>query len=126
EGVAPTVHAIAERAPGARVLIAVERFVVGSRAARSRAPGGGAAAQAVIAELVALVRELARERDAALAARSAATVKLWAADKRLAAAGWLRATEGMPHARDAARHALFAAVAAGVVPDPLSARACAR
>jgi len=55
--------------------------------------------------------------------RSAAAVKPWATDERLEAAGLLAATKGMRHAKDAARHALFAAVRDGGVPDPLSRKA---
>jgi hypothetical protein len=54
--------------------------------------------------------------------RSASEVKPWAMDERLDAAGLLSATKGMPHARDAARHALFTAVRDGGIPDPLSRR----
>jgi hypothetical protein len=53
-------------------------------------------------------------------------VKPWATDTRLAAAGLMEPTTGMRHARDAARHALFAAVKTYGLPDPLSARAGAR
>jgi hypothetical protein len=54
--------------------------------------------------------------------RPAAHVKPWATDERLEAAGLLEATKGMRHARDAARHALFAACKDGGIPDPLSKR----
>ena len=53
-------------------------------------------------------------------ARPAGTVKPWATDKRLAAAGLLEAAGSSPHIRDAGRHMLFTACQAGV-PDPLSA-----
>lgn len=57
--------------------------------------------------------------------RSAAQVKPWATDRRLAAAGLAQACHGMPHAADAARHALFAAVHDAGYPDPLRREAAA-
>jgi hypothetical protein len=53
-------------------------------------------------------------------ARTAAAVKPWATDRRLAAAGLLKRTTGMAHARDACRHALFSFVRDSGEPDPLS------
>lgn len=53
-------------------------------------------------------------------ARPAGTVKPWATDKRLEAAGLLRLAGTSPHIRDAGRHMLFSACQAGL-PDPLSA-----
>lgn len=48
----------------------------------------------------------------AVSVRPAGTVKTWATDSRLQAAGLLAATSGMPkHARDAGRHSLFTACA---------------
>jgi hypothetical protein len=107
------------REPGGLLpILAVEQFVVGPRASRSRTPSAGAATRDLIG---ALRREFA---DAAqLQQRPAAGVKPWATDTRLAAAGLLDTTRGMPHARDAARHALYAAVRNQLIPDPLSARA---
>jgi len=52
--------------------------------------------------------------------RTAAAVKPWASEKRLAAAGLLKRTVGMPHARSAAMHALFSHVRDSEAPDPLS------
>lgn len=54
---------------------------------------------------------------------NASRVKAWATDGRLLAAGLMEPTKGMPHARDAARHALFTAVHDGKCPDPYSRRA---
>lgn len=54
---------------------------------------------------------------------NASRVKAWATDGRLLAAGLMEPTRGMPHARDAARHALFTAVHDGKIPDPYSRRA---
>lgn len=96
------------------VVLAVERFVVGTRAARSRTAKAGATTRDLVGRLT--------RPDAAwrTVARSASEVKSWALDERLKAAGLLDATKEMRHARDAARHALFAAVADGGIPDPLS------
>lgn len=52
--------------------------------------------------------------------RNAGQVKPWATEARLEAAGLLQLCKGMRHARDAARHALYAAVHGGRLPDPLS------
>ena len=105
--------------PGCRrLIVAVERFVVGYRAARSRTPTAGATTRDLIGALHEATNGLAQMQQ-----RPAAAVKPWATDARLAAAGLLDATKGMPHARDAARHALFAAVHAHLMPDPLSKRA---
>ena len=56
----------------------------------------------------------------AVAARPAGTVKPWASDRRLIAAGLLKLAGTSPHIRDAGRHMLFSACQAGL-PDPLSA-----
>lgn len=58
-----------------------------------------------------------------VALNNASRVKTWATDGRLLAAGLMEPTRGMPHARDAARHALFTAVLEGKIPDPYSKRA---
>ncbi len=113
-------EALNRSAPAA---VAVERFIVGPRSARSSTPTGGAAAR----EVIELVRDWATSALLpAVYTRSAAEVKPWATDARLAAAGLLEPTIGMRHARDAARHALFCAVKAYSLPDPLSTRARAR
>lgn len=53
--------------------------------------------------------------------RPPALVKPWATDRRLEAAGLMSATAGMPaHARDAARHCLYAACHDLGLRDPLS------
>lgn len=95
--------------------LAVERFVVGPRAARSSTPVAGQ----ITRELIGL---LAGVPAAQHVQRSAAEVKPWATDRRLDAAGLLAPTKGMPHARDACRHALFSAVRDCGLPDPLSKR----
>jgi hypothetical protein len=56
-----------------------------------------------------------------VATRPPSLVKPWATDKRLAAAGLIEATSGMPaHARDGARHMLYAARHDCGLADPLS------
>lgn len=101
-------------------VLAVENFVVGPRAARSATPGAGALTR----ELVAALRTWAFEQDLPFFLATAAGVKPWATDDRLAATGvLLPLTTGMRHARDAGRHALFRAVKTYGLPDPLSAKA---
>lgn len=102
--------------------IALERFVVGPRAARSSTPAAGAATR----DMVGVVTGWASEHRVPLYARSAAEVKPWATDARLEAVGLLELTKGMRHARDAGRHALFCAVKDYGLPDPLSRKAGAR
>lgn len=97
------------------VRLAVEAFVVGTRATRSTHAQAGKITRALIAQLTGLF-------DTALS-WPAATVKPWATDHRLYAAGLIVPTAGMNHARDAARHALYAAVHQGLTVDPLSAKA---
>lgn len=103
---------------GKQPIVAVERFVAGYRASRSRTASAGATTRDLVGALYEAVRGVARFEQ-----RPAAAVKPWATDARLAAAGLLDPTRGMPHARDAARHALYAAVHAQLMPDPLSPRA---
>lgn len=104
---------------GSTIRLAVERFVVGSRAGRSRTASAGADTRKLVLEI---------DRWAGLHAltlpviRTATAVKPWATDARLAAAGLTLPTQGMRHARDAARHALFSAVKDHGLPDPLSKR----
>ena len=99
--------------------LAVEAFVVGPRAARSATPQAAAAARHIIGNLMAVAGRL----PVTWSLRTAAAVKPWATDKRLDAAGLLDDCKGIPHAKDACRHALYAAVHAGLLRDPLSAKA---
>jgi hypothetical protein len=98
-------------------VLAVERFVVGPRAARSSTAAAARLTRDMVGALVALGTALPAVR---VTVRSAAQVMLWATDCRLDRVGLLTATTGMPHARAAARHALYATVADCGVPDPLS------
>lgn len=108
---------LTDRSP---TMVAVEAFVVGHRAARSSTPHAGSVTRQAITE----VHRVSGFAGVPVLQRSAVQVKPWATDARLDAAGvdggLLEATKGMRHARDAARHALFAAVHDGGFPDPLS------
>ena len=101
---------------GHATLIAAEQFVVGQRAARSRNSAAGREAR----EILGVIVDLGARPYVTTVIRNAATVKPWATDKRLDAAGLLAPTAGMRHARDGARHALYAAVHDGLMRDPLS------
>lgn len=87
------------------LAVAAERFVVGHRAARVNAPKASEAARDVLGGLAVSLGDTRR------ILRTAADVKPWATDAKLKAAGLFVPTEGMPHARDAARHALYCACA---------------
>lgn len=103
-----------------RIVLAVERFVVGPRSSRLSTPQAAASTRDMVGKVLALGAELS---GVTVVQRSAAEVMPWASDKRLSAIGLLSVTKGMPHARAASRHALFAAVRDGGMPDPLSTRA---
>lgn len=103
---------------GHEPAVALERYVVGSRAGRSATAQAGAAARWSFT----VIDEWATRQGFPTYARSASEVKPWATDERLDAAGLLDLTKGMRHARDAARHALFCAVKTYGLPDPLSRR----
>lgn len=107
-----------QRGPGTDIRVQVERYVVGRRSARSSTPQAGAQTRDLVAEL----RHITHNGDvsASYVERTASEVKPWASDDRLAQAGLMACTHQMRHARDSARHALFAAVKDGRVPDPLS------
>lgn len=94
--------------------IATEAFMIRGRAARSRTPKGGEHARRINGWIHGTFP------DRMVTSRSASQVKKWATDRRLAAAGILEQTKGMSHARDAQRHALFAARMDLQWPDPLS------
>lgn len=95
-------------------IVQIERFVVGKKSMKTAAPG------ATTRDMVGALASIALGTDARVLQRSAAEVKPWASNLRLQKADLWRATAGMRHARDAARHALFAACHDGNLPDPLS------
>ncbi len=99
-------------------LVATERFVTRGRANK---------AQTITRDLVGQLQQAVRIQHHSYNGspvhcleRNASQIKAWATDARLEAAGLLEVTKGMRHARDAARHALFAAVRDAGLPDPLS------
>lgn len=112
--VVPIVRSLLHAAP--ETVLAIERFVVGPRASRSSTPAAGQTTRGLIGALVNVGDELGIR----VVQRSASEVKPWATDERLERAGLLAACKGMPHARDAARHAIYAAVSDCGLPDPLS------
>lgn len=99
-------------------LVAIEKFVVSRRSGRSSSAQTGEQARLIIGG----VAQLCREHGVRFVQRPAGTVKPWATDRRLDAAGLLAPTKGLGHARDAARHALYAAVRDLGLPDPLSTK----
>ena len=119
EGVEIILEGLLDRAgrDDADLLLATEQFVVNARAARARHAGGRNAR-----DLIGALQSFARRNRIDSFARPAAMVKPWATDRRLDAVGLLEPTRGMDHARDALRHALYAAVSIGVLADPLSSR----
>lgn len=113
------VDAILAHHPGYTRWLAIEQFVVGTRASRSSTSGAGRITRDLIGGLSQTLVGVS------LKVHAAGLVKPWATDKRLEAAGLLEATKEMRHARDAARHALFCAVKQSITPDPLSTRLAA-
>lgn len=99
----------------ASVLIGVEKYVVGRRSGRSSSAGAGR----VTRDMVGVIERCGEELGAAVVQRPAVAVKAWATDERLRAAG-VEIPAGMRHAKDACRHALFAACHAGHLSDPIS------
>jgi len=97
-------------------LVQVENFVVSRRSSRSSTPKAGQQTR----ELIGSLQQTCQGFLIPVGLQTASRVKTWASDERLETAGLLEATKGMRHAKDAARHALFCAVAEANQPDPLS------
>lgn len=114
------VHALLTRDGPAKKVFAVERFVVGPRAGRLSTPRAAAATRNMVGALVAFAEGITGVK---VVQRCAAEVMPWASDRRLTEAGLHDVTKAMPHARAAARHALFAAVRDGGMADPISVKA---
>lgn len=100
------------------IRLAVEAWVRGHRSIANAHRDVGDMVADAIADARNIQAEWARGRPW-LSERPAGVVKPWATDKRLEACGLLARTRGMPHARDAARHALFSACRDVGLPDPL-------
>jgi len=103
------------RMPGYHRVLATERFVVNARSGRSSSARAGE----TVRKQVGALEEMAKASNTVFRQRSASEVKLWASEVRLVRAGF-KLPSGMPHGKDGARHALFAAVADAGLPDPLS------
>lgn len=89
-------------------LVSMERFVIGRGTVR-RTRGGTDATL----EMIGALKMRCYQLDVPLVSYSASMVKPWATDARLEA--WGVSVRG-DHHRDAARHALFAAVRSGLLP----------
>lgn len=101
----------------ANPLICCEHFVSGPRAGRL----GDVAAADLTRGIEAMLQMRYAEWPRSFVPN--ATAKTWASNKRLDAAGLLKATDKMAdHARSAARHALYGAVKTGRMRDPLLPR----
>lgn len=107
-------HVLSGLDPNRVAQVQVERFVARGRATKEQSQTRDQVAQLV---------QLYASTDHPVAVRNASEVKQWATDFRLDRVGLIAATKGMRHARDAARHAMFAAVRARAIPDPLSRKA---
>jgi hypothetical protein len=94
-----------------KLFVACEDFVLGRASTRGQRAGGQHAR-----DLIGAVKTLPNP----FVLRSAAQVKPWATPKRFGAAFHASKFRGLPHAADAARHALYAAVHDLGWPDPLS------
>ena len=100
----------------AETYFGVEQYV-------DRQRGRSGTAGARTRDLVGSAMVLAQTHGAHPVQRPAVTVKAWATDVRLNAAGLLPSVKGMTHAKDGARHALYAACKDALIPDPLSRKA---
>lgn len=116
--VAPGLLATLLQAAMGDALVQTEQFIIGRRSSRSSSAHDGA----VTRELIGRIQRTCETSPVktAVVLRNASQVKAWATGTRLEAAGLLEACKGMRHSRDAARHALYAAVHDGAIPDPLS------
>lgn len=124
-GIAPNVlDGLLHNLANSTTLVAVEKFVIGGRSGRSSTASAGAITRDLVGQLQQVVASRGvgphAGRGVRYVDRSASAVKPWATDRRLAELGLVDLTTGMRHARDACRHALFAAVHDLGLPDPLS------
>jgi hypothetical protein len=100
-----------------RIFLSYEPYVIGNRSAKVGTPAASAATSRFCGALGTLAGEDPR---IILRHHQAAAVKPWGFDERLERAGLLVVVKGMPHARDAAKQALYCASHDAGVPDPLS------
>jgi hypothetical protein len=103
-----------ERGEQRTVVFAVEHFIEGRHS--------NTAAGRRTRELVDILTAMIKAHRVQVHTNTAAQVKPWATDKRLAAVP-VPFAPGMRHALDAARHALFVATSHFDIPDPLSRKA---
>lgn len=105
-------------------ILQVEQFVASNRTPKVAHAGASRVTRDLVGQLRQVVeahhRGVQSGQTGTFVQRSAGQVKPWASTERLAKARLLEPTKGMAHARDAGRHALFAAVHDGNLPDPLS------
>lgn len=105
-------------------LVQVETYVVSPKSGRLASAKESAMTRDMVGAIQQLVEDHHRGdisgQTGTFVQRSAGQVKPWATEGRLARARLLEPTKGMRHAKDAAKHALFAAVHDGGLPDPLS------
>lgn len=99
-------------------VLAVERYVIGSRSSKVSHAGASSATRQLIGNL----EQQAFDRKVVFRQRAAGEVKPWATDLRLTKAGF-KLPKGMTHGADGCRHGLFSAVHDCGVPDPLSKKA---
>lgn len=110
------------------VIVQIEQFVIGRRSGRSSSAKAGQQTRDLVGQLQQVCEQHATitRRSHPVLLANASRVKHWATDARLLKTqltgdrSLFTLTAGMRHARDAARHALFAAVHDGGIPDPLS------
>lgn len=101
--------------PCTQRVLAVEKFVVGSRSGRVSTPQASELTRNMVGSLEAYAKYSGNDYYS----RPAGVVKPWATNERLVKAGF-GYPRGMPHATDAMRHCLFSACSDGGIPDPLS------
>lgn len=112
----PIVGLLLEALQDEIVHLAVEQWAVGPI---SRTAGkAGRITREQIGELAAFESNRSPARTI-VHLRTAAEVFPWASDKRLAEACLYERSAGLPHARSAARHALYSHVRDSGAPDPL-------
>jgi hypothetical protein len=104
-----------QRHPSDVAMVAGESFVARHRASRLRRAQDGTVTNTLATQLASIARELGWP----VKLRRAVDVKAWASDKRLDAIGFRTRS---PHAKDAARHALYRARFDAGTPDPLEAQ----